>query len=157
MSQFSIAISRSEFQKMDNESVDEYTKNSAGVMVFKGKKLTGTWINCVATKINEYEGNSYSILGKNGRINRQKKQITTRFFSGNGELIIQISNYIVIWFLGECGESKDCLVKYTLSIQNEDINELNGFVQINVSRIGEHSHLQPKRGQIRGKFVKIVV
>ena len=85
MSQFNIAIDRKDFNKLDEESVDEYSKNSSNALILKGKKLTGTWITCIAKKINEYEGTNYSMLGKNGRINRQKKQITTRFFSGYGK------------------------------------------------------------------------
>ena len=37
---------RSKFQKTDDESVDEYTKNSSEVLFFKSKKPSGTWINC---------------------------------------------------------------------------------------------------------------
>ena len=66
----------------------------------------------------------------------------------------KLSFYIsfIFAFEGECNETKDCQVKYSLSIQNEDTNEQNGFVQIDVTRTGEHTHLESKKGQIRGNY-----
>ena len=54
-------------------------------------------------------------------------------------------------FEGECNESKDCQVKYSVSIQNENNDEANGYVEMEVTKIGEHSHLVSRKGQIRGK------
>ena len=81
---FKIAISKSDFEKIDNESVNEYIKNSMGDMVLKGKKLTGCWISSISKQINEYEGTQFTMIGKNGRINRIKKQETSKFFTGTG-------------------------------------------------------------------------
>ena len=61
---FKIAISRLDFEKLDEESSNEFIKNSEGVMVLKGKKLTGKWITSIASKINEFEGTSFLMIGK---------------------------------------------------------------------------------------------
>ena len=82
---FKIALSRDDFSKLDRESVPEYIKNSWNEMVLKRTKLTGTWISKIAAKINEYEGHNYAIIGKNGRINRVKKQETAKFYNATGK------------------------------------------------------------------------
>ena len=83
---FKIAISKGDFSKIDYESVNEYIKNSKDEMVLKGKKLTGSWIASIATKINEYEGVNYTMIGKNGRINRLRKLKSSKFFTATGIL-----------------------------------------------------------------------
>ena len=47
---FKIAISKGDFAKIDNGSVNEYIKNSKDEMVLKGKKLTGSQIAIIAQK-----------------------------------------------------------------------------------------------------------
>ena len=74
-----------DFEKMEDGSKDEYIKNSCDELVLKCKALKGTWVSCISKKINEYENTNYSMIGKNGRINRNKKRGTAKFFTGNGK------------------------------------------------------------------------
>ena len=50
---FKTAISKSDFEKIDNESVNEYIKNSMDDMVLKGKNFTGWWSSSISKQINE--------------------------------------------------------------------------------------------------------
>jgi hypothetical protein len=56
------------------------------------------------------------IFGKNGRINRQTKQVGANFFSGTAV----------------CNESHDCQERYNLIIPKEIKEDDNGFVVIHV-------------------------
>ena len=60
---FKIAIGKADFEVLDTTSVDEFIKNSKGVQVLKGKKLTGTWITCFSKQICDYEGKNFMIIG----------------------------------------------------------------------------------------------
>ena len=54
---------------------------------------------------------------------------------------------------GECNESKECKVKYNISLLNKDEDESKAFLTLNVIRSGEeHCHLEKKK-QIRGKQI----
>ena len=60
------------------------------------------------------------------------------------------TGFIII--LGECNESRDCKVKYSISILDRDEDESKGFVTLDVIRSNnEHTHLN-KKTQIRGKY-----
>jgi predicted peptidase len=75
----------------------------------------------------------FYVLGKNGRINRQTKQVGSNFFSGTAV----------------CNESHDCEAKYKLFIPKEIKYDDNGFVVIHVVKEGDHTHSDIKT-QIRG-------
>jgi hypothetical protein len=75
----------------------------------------------------------YYVLGKNGRINRQTKQVGSNFFSGTAV----------------CNESHDCEARYKLFIPKEIKEDDNGFVVIHVVKEGDHTHSDIKT-QIRG-------
>ena len=54
-------------------------------------------------------------------------------------------------FKGDCNEGKNCKVKYTISIKNEDEDDSKGFVLLDVKRSDDdHDHVD-KKTQIRGK------
>ena len=91
MNEYTIAIDKYEFDRMENEARDEYVKNANNDLILKCRALKGTWIETIAAKINEFENTSFSMLGKNGRINRNKKQGSAKFFTGNGK---QINRFI---------------------------------------------------------------
>ena len=76
---FKIAIDKSDFTRIDEESVPERIKNAEEELVLKGMKLTDTWITAISAKINDYEGNNYRMIGRNGRIKRMKQQLASNF------------------------------------------------------------------------------
>ena len=60
---FEIAITTSEFMKICDDSVPDYNKNAKGENIYKCQKLQGSWMNCIRSKINEYEQTNYPIIG----------------------------------------------------------------------------------------------
>ena len=153
MNNFRISITKDSFQQLDNGSVEEYTEDKNGKQVIRSKKLKGTWIKCIAEKINEYEHTNFKMLGKNGRINRSKKHSGARFFSGTGNTLkLVVTLNINNFSSGHCNESRDCEVVYSLSITNELVDESAGFVIIDVVKSGDHIH-EDKKTQIRGTLL----
>ena len=75
MNEFIVAIAKSDFENTEEEAWDEFIKNSNDELIFKCRALKGTWISSIAKKINEYENKNFSMIGKNGRINCNKKVI----------------------------------------------------------------------------------
>ena len=62
-SMYRISVAKADFEKIDQESVNEYT-DSDGVSKVRNKKLQGKWITCIAKQINAYESTNYNMLGK---------------------------------------------------------------------------------------------
>ena len=56
------------------------------------------------------------------------------------------------FILVSCKETRDCEVKYTLSIRNKPVEDDRTFYQVSVIRIGEHMHKDLKT-QLRGKVL----
>ena len=60
---FTIAINKSDFEKIDQAATEEKILNANDEIVVKGKKCKGTWITQIMGKINEFEGTNYMLLG----------------------------------------------------------------------------------------------
>jgi hypothetical protein len=60
---FNIAISKEEFNQINENCKEEYygTHNQTTV---RNYKCAGTWVNCMAAKINELEKTDYKMYGK---------------------------------------------------------------------------------------------
>lgn len=80
MNLIKISLPKEAFQKIDDESINEYYEGKDGNQVLRCKKLRGLWVIAIVDKINEFEHTDYKMLGKNGRINRSKKQAGSKFF-----------------------------------------------------------------------------
>ena len=63
-SNFTVAIKRTDFEKMDEEARNEYIFIKSGEKVLKSRALKGAWINVIAEKINEFEGTKLSMYLK---------------------------------------------------------------------------------------------
>jgi hypothetical protein len=60
---FNIAISKAEFNQINENCKEEYYASNNATRV-RNYKCTGTWVNCMVAKINTLEKTDYKMLGK---------------------------------------------------------------------------------------------
>ena len=78
---YTIAFRKIQFDDLEANASNEYLNEK-----IKSKKLTGKWVNCFQTAINENEGNKYSLCGKIARIYDVVKRQDANWFSANSKL-----------------------------------------------------------------------
>ena len=65
---FNIAISKAEFNQINENCKEEYYASNNATRV-RNYKCTGSWVNCMVAKINELKKTDYKMLGKEYRFN----------------------------------------------------------------------------------------
>jgi mRNA-degrading endonuclease YafQ of YafQ-DinJ toxin-antitoxin module len=146
---YTIAVPKIQFDDLVANASNEYLNEK-----IKSKKLTGKWVNCFQAAINDNEGNKNCLCGKIARIYDVVKRQDANWFSANSKLLTQkfLFKFINFFILVSCKETRDCEVKYTLSIRNKPVEDEKTFYQASVIRIGEHMHKDLKT-QLRGKVL----